>query len=557
MAIPSYSPVKQTIGALLNNTSPALKVPEYQRDYSWQSKHVTDLWHDLHTFASQEPRGASREYFFGTIVMVNNGSFHLILDGQQRLATTTILLAVIRDRLRRLDPAAADYIQNSFIAFENPLDPGNSKNYKLELNVFDCEYFRRHIQDERDSSATAPRRRSHKAIRDAKARLSSLLDQELEALAEPVQRIKFLKRLSTCLTQQFGVVAITSDDHDHAASIFETLNERGMSLSTADLLRSWILSNAKRAAREEIIQLWEQIGTLTGESRIESVIRTSWIASHGDVKARALYKVIKDELGSQNIDSADYTRSLWHDARFLGDLQRGTTKSEDVNECGKDLVDLKATAGFATILAAFNKLPPREYSYIARAVVSLAVRHNVLAGFDPSRFEGACYECARTIAATSSLEAALEILRAASPTNEEIRSASRRLAFTPQRSKVAQVVLRGIENGRSREKRIGVKTRVHLEHIYPQKPPPERKNRHHEKIVYLLGNLTLLHNKLNQSASNGTFAKKKRAYAQSELQITRDLGEVSKWGVSKIKERQQSLIEEGLRKVWSQNLVAL
>ena len=94
---------------------------------------------------------------------------------------------------------------------------------------------------------------------------------------------------------------------------------------------------------------------------------------------------------------------------------------------------------------------------------------------------------------------------------------------------------------------------MHLEHIYPQKP--NKRSRQHDKVVYLLGNLTLLDHKLNQSASNASFGKKKKRYLESELFITKEIAKYVRWGTTCIKERQQKLLEEVLR-IWPQSLVS-
>lgn len=554
MPAPTYTPIKRTIGDLLSNHSPAIRVPEYQRDYSWQGKHVTDFWQDLIDFERRESNRDGQEYFFGTVVMVNNGRHSLVLDGQQRLATTTVLLSVLRDRLRKLNRQAADFIQNTFIAFENPLEATGNKTYKLELNVFDNEFFRRTVQEERGETSPRPTRRSHKLILDAKRRLESFVDSALEEEPTDASKRARLQKLSTTLTQRFGLVVISSDDQDHASSIFETLNDRGMGLSTADLLRSWILSSAPKSAREEIVRLWDKIGSSSGEQKVEGIIRTSWLSIHGNVKTRALYKEIKDHLQSHGISSLQYTRNLCRDAEFLRDLYRGRAEINSLDHIATELSALKATAGFACILAARNSLDDEQCRVVGKAVLSLAVRHNVLGRRDGGQFEIAVYESAKAISTSCDLEAGLAPLRAVTPSNDELRVAARRLSFPPQKNRIAQVLLRGIENAKhkSAETFIAPRTKVHLEHIYPQRPAGKRSNQH-ERIVYLLGNLTLLGKRLNQSASNAGFGRKKRCYAESELSVTRELLRVPKWGAKAIRDRHLRLLEDALR-IWPASL---
>jgi uncharacterized protein with ParB-like and HNH nuclease domain len=101
-----YEAARQTIGSLLATTSPKIEVPEWQRSYSWEMAQVETFWQDLITFSEQYPEKniVGEEYFLGSIVLVVGGPTNLLLDGQQRLATATILLSVLLDSRRTQQP---------------------------------------------------------------------------------------------------------------------------------------------------------------------------------------------------------------------------------------------------------------------------------------------------------------------------------------------------------------------------------------------------------------------------------------------------------------------
>src|SRR5580700_980924 len=107
-----YTPQKRTIGELLSVTNPPIVVPDWQRNYSWTSSEAESFWQDLSDFDQKYPGNnvADQEYFLGSVVIVDNGASHLLLDGQQRLATAGILLSVIRDYLARFNRDAATRI---------------------------------------------------------------------------------------------------------------------------------------------------------------------------------------------------------------------------------------------------------------------------------------------------------------------------------------------------------------------------------------------------------------------------------------------------------------
>ena len=105
----TYTPSRQTIGNILSMTNPAIIVPDWQRSYSWKISEIELFWEDLLRFDKLYPDDniANNEYFLGSVVLVDNKRNHLVLDGQQRLATSAILLSVIRDYLNKYSNNAA------------------------------------------------------------------------------------------------------------------------------------------------------------------------------------------------------------------------------------------------------------------------------------------------------------------------------------------------------------------------------------------------------------------------------------------------------------------
>jgi hypothetical protein len=552
----SFKPDGVFLLNVLGSPNP-IKVPDYQRDFSWESRHVADFWDDLIAFerACSRVHGPS-EYFLGSIVIVQGGQHQELLDGQQRLATSTILLAVIRNRLRTLDPKAADHIHASFIALENPLDRGHAPAFRLELNAFDGDFFRRVAQEERNDDPPRPTHDSHRRILAARRLLERSVDDLLSTCKSDEDRASRLLRLANLLTHRFAVIQITSTDEDQAASVFETLNDRGTSLRTEDLLRSHLLSKAPKNARRDIIRLWGEISKTSKGPGIEGIIRTSWIAVHGDVKTRALYKEIKDHLVEHKVSPLEYVRELHRDAEYLKKLAAGTTGIEAVDGPAQELVQLQASKAHCTLLAAHNQgLDAKECVSLARALVALAIRHNLICRWERSKMESAVCECARLISTGAKLDTALQPLRAISPTNEEVAASFKRLALKSKRA--ARVVLCGLESARHRTKemRVASPRLVHVEHILPIRPRNGHKKKDHEKYVHRLGNLTLFDGPRNISVSNGPYANKKKKYAESELLITREIPErYVKWSKEAIRQRQDSLLPE-VNRVWPHSLI--
>jgi uncharacterized protein DUF262 len=138
------------IGALL--ASDLYRVPIYQRSYAWEDIDVEDFWHDLkRALATADP-----EYFLGTVVLTpsEDGDRIVIIDGQQRLATTTILLAVLRDIADDQKRAKlVESINNDFLyAYDYEEDEAVPR---LVLNAEDDAFFRIYIVEDTDASLPA------------------------------------------------------------------------------------------------------------------------------------------------------------------------------------------------------------------------------------------------------------------------------------------------------------------------------------------------------------------------------------------------------------------
>jgi hypothetical protein len=553
MPIASYVPNKKTLGEVLSSTSPPIRVPDYQRDYSWQTKHVNDFWNDLIVFDQQFPANAvqGKEYFLGSAVLVQTATHNLLLDGQQRLATATILLSALRDRIKPHNNNAGDQIQDKYIVFVNYLAGGGS-TYKLQLNAFDRDFFKARIQD---SPAPAvlplPAQRSHRLIIAARA----FFDQKLTAIwngAQPAQAFQHLSRLAMILTENFGFVVVSSTDEDDAAMIFETLNDRGIGLSTADLLRSWLLTKAAAGAvRDEILDLWTKIFKAVKTERPEIAIRASWVSRHGDVKARSMYKEIKDKLIADAIEPLAYTRELHNDVLIYSELVSGATGDAVVDEVCKGLVQLKAAGCLAPLIAAKRTYNAADLESVARAIASLAVRHNLICRRDPTKLEEKAFEIAEMISSNQPLAPVLASLRQLSPPDAEFDTNFSTLVFKPTKHSTVQIILRTIENNRKNtgEKIIAPPQKVNIEHIYPQTPDPADRWADHEAQVFRLGNLTLLGQPLNAQIQNALFPLKVPAYQQSTFLITQELTAYQQWTTAEITARQSALGTEA-RTIW-------
>lgn len=233
-----YTPVKKTIGDLLSTTSPRIVVSDYQRDFSWTESEADVFFRDLLAFSDRYTAKniETQEYFLGSMVLVTGGPDHLLLDGQQRLATATILLSVIRDQLNLFDKNAGIRLAQKYM-YDND-DSTGARWYKLTLNRYDAEFFRREIQDGLEAEQILPTLESHRLIHKVREYFLEKFEVKYKELGGGRPAFEWSLRVMKVLLNHMSAVVVSSSDEENASNVFETLNDRGINLSTVDLLRN-------------------------------------------------------------------------------------------------------------------------------------------------------------------------------------------------------------------------------------------------------------------------------------------------------------------------------
>jgi hypothetical protein len=169
-----YSEEKMSVGELLDMSGPPLVVPDWQRKFSWGKTEVECLWLDMLGLAGHDsPRGKHPpEHSLGSIRLARLDGSQILLDGQNRLASATILLSVIRDFVVQYQGHEAVRIQKQYIRDFRPAT--GTACYKLTLNRFDQDFFRSEIQDAPPAGHQTPQPQihSHRLIWQARNLLS-------------------------------------------------------------------------------------------------------------------------------------------------------------------------------------------------------------------------------------------------------------------------------------------------------------------------------------------------------------------------------------------------
>lgn len=230
------------LGGVLTR-KPDLKVPRYQRPYTWTDSEVRELMQDL--WAAY--RRKAPFYFIGQIVLVKNQGKFEISDGQQRLATLTMLFAYARDRM----PARAKPFQTLILDGDAP---------RLVLRDEDAGYFRGMVQEPGQMKALARAQDTGNESKDLFALAARTIESELAKIEDDRELDAFMSYVARCCTLN----VVDADERGCAQTVFHTLNKRGSPLSSADILKSDLIENSKlsHAEAEAAAHKWEEVEAL-------------------------------------------------------------------------------------------------------------------------------------------------------------------------------------------------------------------------------------------------------------------------------------------------------
>jgi uncharacterized protein with ParB-like and HNH nuclease domain len=196
-----------------------------------------------------------------------------------------------------------------------------------------------------------------------------------------------------------SVVAVTSTDEDNAAAVFETLNDRGIGLSTPDRLRNLLLRRAADAdARDRIVAAWQTVLGIDEEASVDEFLRHYWVSHRGDVKARKLYREIKSKVLEENIDSLAFSLDLAEAAPLYRDIVRAREDAPDLRRLLEGVRMLGTKALYPALLSGYSALDDADdkepLGQLAAALTAMFIRYNVIGGRETTVMESAVYRIA-------------------------------------------------------------------------------------------------------------------------------------------------------------------
>jgi hypothetical protein len=555
-------PVDQSVKTLLESFF--YRIPRFQRPYSWDRENVADFWNDAVT--SDDP-----DYFIGSFVVYRespSADTLLVVDGQQRITTITLLLAALRDALR--DGDHHDQAKGIQLLIERP-DLNNQRQYVLQSET-PYPYLQEHIQKYGEAELPPSSGAEEEALRAAysylKIQLATVLvavdtDASIAADRKAAKRkARLLSIRDKLMRLQLILIQLTSEDD--AYLIFETLNTRGKDLTLADLVKNH-LTRALRvrnrgvdAAREK----WERIRALFDESSedidVNRFLHHSWLSRHPYLPEKKLFKEIKRTIGRPAAQA--YLDQLYSDSSLYRQvLEPGSHKwkKEERQIAGslKALVVFRVVQPVPMLLSILRahrdgRLSLRQTRQLLRSMENFHFQFSAITAQRTGGGTGQMFAlAARELEDAPTRDKAGKVLtrfltkmRERLPSAAEFAAAFGEVQYTDENAKqrpLIRYLLVRIDEHVRRHGAVDYES-MSIEHIAPQKPRsgdgPVPVN------VGRIGNLLVVSESLNSNAlANKTFSRKKALYRKTHVPLDPIIEAATTWGVAEIDARTAAL----------------
>ena len=547
-------------------------VPDYQREYVWTEKEVTQLLGDIDEQLDTSDR---REYFIGTILVSpgdEKGHFNVI-DGQQRLTTFFLLLCALRLRFKgdALYPLFTGLLASSYAdAMGNlktslKLEPRYEHAGDLVSRIVGLEADPNTTRKKIDA-AGVPRFGSLDNLLDAYATVCDYLDANYP---DPEQ----LRRYWGYLANNVVFIQI-STDVSSALKIFETINERGVGLNSMDLLKNLLFTQVRPEEFTRLKDEWKKVTAPLEKAKEKPLrflryflmanyeIRSTW--RDGVVREDEIYDWLIDrenaKLCGYKDDPFGFVRKIIRSVSQFVDFTKGLANGGQPSAAMTSMQNL-CGAGFSLhyiLLMAAAGLPQHLFNHFVRQLESFLffyiftktptkdLERNFSTWADELRAIGGMDDAAAQQAALDQF-AATRFEANMSSKKSELEDALRRYSLgSMQRyrtlyllAKLSQHVEMAFKGMRSPPP-LSDFLALEIEHILPNTPAPELRNsfaetnpgKNYDEEKGRLGNLALLEKPINIVAGNGFFELKKGEYRKSGNYLTRSVAGLADVGVN-------------------------
>lgn len=534
------------------------RIPRFQRDYSWTDEEWEDLWSDI---LGTIQEGGEPAHYMGYLVLQSQDEKTFdVIDGQQRLTTLSlIVLAVLKNLQRQVDEGKnpdqnkqrLEQIRNTYVGYLDPVTLVTRS--KLTLNRNNNDYYQTYLVP-----------LGHLPVRGFRASEHSLRKafEWFEKRARDYARKQggdegvALATLVETMSDRLFFTVISVTDELNAYKVFETLNARGVRLSSTDLLKNYLFSvlhkqNEHPNEMNALEDRWESMVSRMGAESFPDFLRSHWNSRKTFVRQSDLFKTIRNKVADRAA-VFELLRGMEEDM----DSYLALTNPEashwpaQLKSHAQQLRMFKVRQPFPLILAAHRTLPADQFAKVLRACVMIAFRYNVIGNLPTNEQERVYYAAAQKLnqGAAGNAQQLLEALQEIYPKDDAFKAvfADKIIRTTDARNnRVVRYILCELERQHDGADYDFESDTFNIEHVLPQNPEAgweQFTDEEAEAMVYRIGNMVLLAKGANKDIGNSAYAGKRPVLQASNFGLTRKLAEDNAdWTPERIAARQKAL----------------
>lgn len=544
-------------------------VPPYQRDYSWTEEQWEDLWTDIEDLAGRP----DETHYMGALVVEGRSDREFaVIDGQQRLATLSLLVLAVIGRLQDLaqdgvdahgNRQRADALRARFIGEKDPASLVESS--KLTLNDSDNAFYQDYLVQLRNPLNPRGLSKSNKLLWQCYLYFKHRVEKWSGGRTDGAELARLV---SETAGRQLMFIRIAVDNELNAYTVFETLNARGLELSATDLLKNYLFSRLRTDADLQALQRrWKALMATVHQERFPEFLRYHLQCELPRVRTQRLFKLVRERVrsGADTFALLDALERRAEVFAALFDPQHAYwIDRRDSALFVRELNVLRVRQMTPVVFAAWERFDQAEFARVLKLLVVVLFRYSAVSGLNTNALELVFHEAAKGVLEGRLMTPGDVFGALRSVYVDDERFAQEFAQFAPdsagQGSKLVRYVLARLEadaSGRPCDPDSDPGT---VEHILPVNPsaawevsfPREICERYIER----LGNLTWLEPTLNRKVGNAEFEVKLEAYRESRYQLSKVLPEQigDEWTPAKLEARQALMARRAVH-LWRADFV--
>lgn len=539
-----FKPDNKTIQQIFRDTDAFYNMPIYQRPYSWDKERVEQLWYDIvEAFRNnQNDPTLDSNYFLGSVVVVKKDNGYEVVDGQQRLTTLTILFCTLRDLGLDISPKYKALIN---ACIKDDIEEKDRLILTTHLN--NQANFEESVINGINFTSLKKEIVNNRFLQNAYY-FKELIEQSQNPSDE--YHISDFNAFIDYFFNNVTLIRIVCFDEGFAIKLFSVLNDRGLDLTPADIIKAHLLQNLDETRRNSFIEVWKRIETTAKHSgeTVQSIFNLYLYYLKAENPRKALQDELKEQFKGQSPQ------------QIILDIEKYALVLSEINNETKDkdislLRYVNHSIYWKTVLATAIHTNYKQYDEL-KTILRKYYYQSWIAGGTLNRIKQTSFNILKAIKSDKDVSEikSMVIENLNKYENFEKFLDNENLYFINWHKAILLAVEYYEQDDREY---IPITRELHTEHILPQEWNKEELNwkdyfesSKAQKLLNSLGNLTLLSGTKNIRASNRNFVDKQEIYSgkgidgKTSFEITKAVLENnSQWDEDSINKRAKWLKE--------------